>query len=373
MAFIFCKQHLFYSDKIHFNDYIQSQMSKMNFKISSESRSRGALYGLFIGDALAMPVHWYYDRLALQRDYGYVKDYLAPKNPHPDSILWRSSYEPFNEKGEILHDQAQYWGHPGIHYHQFLRAGENTLNVKLCTLLIESLNHNNGYDADDYLERYIGYMTTPGNHQDTYVEEYHRHFFTHYAQGRLPKKCGVKEKHISGLVGLIPIIVYYRDDPEKASEAALEHLSLTHLGSKMEMAASLFIELFLEVLGGEPLKEVLTKGISKQASSFFNHPFLKWLPDADEVVIGQRLSPACYVEESVPSVIYLGLKYHQNSEKGLIVNTNLGGDNVYRGTVLGALLGAANGIEAFPERWIKGLVHPPPGLDSRTQTNNSST
>jgi len=307
-----------------------------------------------------MPVHWYYDRLALQRDYGYVTDYLAPKNPHPDSILWRSAYEPLNEKGEILHDQARYWGRRGIHYHQFLGAGENTLNVKLCALLMESLNNNRGYEADDYLARYIAYMTTPGNHRDTYVEEYHRHFFIHYAQGLPPRKCGVQEKHIGGLVGLLPIIVYFKDDPEKARASAQEHLSLTHLGSKMEMAASLVIDLFLEVLGGEPLKEVLTRGIQRQASPFLRHPFLKWLPDADDLVIGQRLSPACYVEESIPSVVYLALKYPQDPEKALIVNTNLGGDNAYRGAVLGALLGAANGLEALPERWVKGLVDPPP-------------
>ena len=40
----------------------------------SDSRSRGALYGLYIGDALAMPVHWYYNREALMRDYGLVTD-----------------------------------------------------------------------------------------------------------------------------------------------------------------------------------------------------------------------------------------------------------------------------------------------------------
>jgi hypothetical protein len=34
------------------------------------SRSRGALYGLYIAGALAMPVHWYFDRQALFRDYG---------------------------------------------------------------------------------------------------------------------------------------------------------------------------------------------------------------------------------------------------------------------------------------------------------------
>ena len=37
---------------------------------SFASRARGALYGLAIGDALAMPVHWYYDRAALRADYG---------------------------------------------------------------------------------------------------------------------------------------------------------------------------------------------------------------------------------------------------------------------------------------------------------------
>ena len=122
---------------------------------SLPSHCRAVLYGLFVGDALAMPVHWYYDRSALMRDYGLVTDYLDPRNPHPDSILWRSSYQPPNEKGDILHEQAQYWGRRGVHYHQFLKAGENTLNLRLCALLIESLNEKGRYDPDDYLQRYI--------------------------------------------------------------------------------------------------------------------------------------------------------------------------------------------------------------------------
>ena len=330
--------------------------------VSMESRKRGGLYGLFIGDALAMPVHWYYDRLALQRDYGQVRDFLAPRNPHPDSILWRSSYEPIGKAGDILHEQAQFWGQRGIHYHQFLKAGENTLNLKLCALLIESLNEKGGYDADDYLSRYISYMTTPGNHHDTYVEEYHRHFFTQYAKGVPPRKCGVQEKHIGGLVGLVPIVVFYKDDPEEARKAALEHLSLTHLGAKMENAALLLADLLLRILHRLSLREALMVEIEKQKSPFAGYPFLKWLEEADELVVGSRFSTACYVEESVPSVIYLALKYHDDPEGGLIANTNLGGDNAYRGAVLGALLGAANGVEAFPERWIKGLRHPPPEL-----------
>jgi ADP-ribosyl-[dinitrogen reductase] hydrolase len=41
------------------------------------AKSRGTFYGLCIGDALAMPVHWYYNRQALKEDYGRVTDYLV--------------------------------------------------------------------------------------------------------------------------------------------------------------------------------------------------------------------------------------------------------------------------------------------------------
>jgi ADP-ribosylglycohydrolase len=309
-----------------------------------------------------MPVHWYYNRQALKEDYGRVTDYLAPRNPHPDSILWRSSYAAPGAKGEILHDQAQYWGQKGIHYHQFLKAGENTLNVKICRLLIESINQIGSYDADDFLRRYIAFMTTPGKHADTYIEEFHRNFFANYARGLPPDKCGVKEKHIGGLVGIIPVAVFYFNRPEKAREAALAHLALTHPGLKMETAGSLIIDILLKVLNGIPLKAAILEQIETQSNPLLGHPYTKLLDDPDDRVIGPRFSTACYVEDSVPAVVYLALKYHDDPANALIVNTNLGGDNAARGSVLGALLGAAHGVEKFPDRWIQGLLEPLPDL-----------
>jgi ADP-ribosylglycohydrolase len=278
--------------------------------------------------------------------------------------LWRSYYKPPNKKGEILHDQARFWGKRGIHYHQFLKAGENTLNLKLCTILMQSLNEQKGYVADNYLKRYVGFMTTPGSHRDTYVEEVHRNFFTNYAKGLPLRKCGTTEKHIGGLVGLVPIVVYYKDQPADARAAAFEHLSLTHLGSRMEAAASLLIDLLLQLFSGTPLRETISNTMERQENPLLGLPLLQWLDDPDEMVIGQRLSTACYVEDSVPAVVYLAFKYHDNIERALIVNTNLGGDNVHRGAVLGALLGAANGMGSIPERWVKGLLQPPPDLCS---------
>jgi ADP-ribosylglycohydrolase len=329
---------------------------------SIDSKFRGTLDGLCIGDALAMPVHWYYNRMALINDYGRVTDYLAPRNPHPDSILWRSTYVAPNAKGEILHDQARYWGQRGIHYHQFLKAGENTLNVKICRLLIESINATGAYDADDYLSRYIAFMTSPGNHRDTYVEEYHRHFFTNYARGLPPRNCAVAEKHIGGLIGMIPVVLFFSKDAPKAREAALAHLALTHPGSRMRTAGSLIISILLEVLNATPLKEAILTEIKAQHNPLLGHPFVKLLDEPDERVIGPRFSTACYVEDSVPAVVYLALKYHDDPQKALIANTNLGGDNAARGAVLGALLGAAHGLEKFPERWVDGLVDPLPDI-----------
>ena len=102
-------------------------MVEMSSYESCASRSRGAIYGLYTGDALAMPVHWYYDRAALRRDYGTVDRFKEPMNPHPDSILWRSMYCPPNERGDILREQAVYWGRPASTTTSFWRRARTRL------------------------------------------------------------------------------------------------------------------------------------------------------------------------------------------------------------------------------------------------------
>ena len=306
-----------------------------------EQKIVGSLLGLFIGDALAMPVHWYYDRSALKQDFDWISDYRSPRNPHPNSILWRSHYQALNEKGEILHQQAQYWGQRGVHYHQFLKAGENTLNLKLAGLCWKLCGE--GYDKDEYLQRYISYMQDPHSHQDTYLEECHRGFFTNLARGKRPDKCAVEEKHIGGLVHLFPVYLATRD-----RALALEHMAITHAGQKMQETGRQVLDVLEACLEGGDVEELLRRLLGKQKMS--------WLPLADEEVIGQRLSTACYVEDSWPAVMYLLVKYLDQAKKALEVNTNLGGDNCYRGAVLGGLLGAYHGASVWPEKWVQGLV-----------------
>ena len=319
--------------------------------VTDEKRT-GALWGTFIGDALAMPVHWYYDRAALRRDYGIVRGYLAPRNPHPDSILWRSAYTPLNERGDILHEQAQYWGQRGIHYHQFLRAGENTLNLQLGRVLIESLIARGRHDAEDYLQRYLDFMLTPGRHRDTYVEECHRKFFTAYARGTHPRKCGGSDIHIGGLAHVGALSAFLGGEPGAAREAVREHVPLTHRDPEVLKAADALVQILGTVLAGGGLREAIFEHGSDWLS---RRKAEQWSREPDDVVIGHRVSPACYIADAFPASLYLAWKYADDFEAGVIANANVGGDNCHRGAVVGALLGAAVGTGQIPARFCDGL------------------
>ncbi len=317
----------------------------------SEMRKRNCLLGAFLGDALAMPVHWYYDRGALVRDYGRVTELVAPKNPHADSILWRSSYAAPNAKGDILHEQAKYWGRRGVHYHQFLRAGENTLNMQLGLELLESLRACGGYDRADYMRRYIEFMTTPGRHRDTYVEECHRNFFSKYARGKKPEDCGGEDIHIGGLAHVPILAVWYADDEAAALAAVREHVRVTHRGELIETAARDLTKMLVAILNGAGVRE----SIEKHGNGWVGRKKLQaWAARPDEEVVGAVLSPACYLEDSFPASLFLAWKYADDLETALVVNANLGGDNCHRGIVVGALVGA--GGAPVPERWERGLV-----------------
>jgi len=311
---------------------------------------QNAYIGSLVADAVSMPVHWYYDREALRAEYGEISDYLVPKNPHTGSILWRSQYTAPNEKGEILHDQAVYWGQRGIHYHQFLQAGENTLNFQLAGELVRLSEQNGGYDPDAWLAHYIDFMLTPGKHRDTYLEEYHRGFFTRYALGKPPRKCAIQDEHIGGLAQ-VPALCYVMQNAELPDlrAAVKEHVGLTHAHANVLRAADTLARLLFRIREGLSLRE----SIRREAGDWISgNKADGWISQPDTHVVGQRFSPACYIAESMPASLYLAWKYHDDFDSGITANTMVGGDNCHRGAVVGSLLGVANGV---PEKWLENL------------------
>ncbi|MBT8044243.1 MAG: ADP-ribosylglycohydrolase family protein [Verrucomicrobiae bacterium] len=299
---------------------------------------QAAHHGALIADALAMPVHWYYDRDAMDRDYPDLTTCHDPLPQHPDSILWRSQYTPLNEKGDILHDQAEFWGKRFVHYHQNLRAGENTVNFQLAVALYDQVQAHGNYDPTRWAKRYVDLMLTPGWHRDTYVEEYHRAFFTRYARGKPILKCGISDEHIGGLATVPALLAALPDFPvHDHRQTVKDHVALTHRHSNVLRAADCLTRLLRHIADGTPLRNAL---MTAAGDWFSTRKAETWSHQPDRHVIGRRFSPACYIDQSFPASLYLAWKYHDDFPAAVIANAKVGGDSCHRGAVVGSLVAA---------------------------------
>jgi len=314
------------------------------------SRWHQAFLGSLVGDALAMPVDGYYDRGALRRDYGIVDRYLSPKPQHPDSILGQSRYRPENGRGDILREQGIYWGQPGVHHDQFLSAGENTLDFRLAGEVHRIVRHFGYYDADAWLRHYIECMLTPGWHRDTYVEEYHRIFFTQFAQGKPPRECWSEDGGISGLAQLPALLGALPPmDTRARISIAAEHVRLTHRHPKVLDAAETLVRMLHAIAGGAHVREAIEREGAGWMSAYQAQA---WTRLTDDTVVGEEVGPDRQIENAFPASLYIAWKYAEDFSAGVEANAMAGGAGCHRGGVVGALLGAANSV---PKRWLTNL------------------
>lgn len=356
----------------------------MDHNPSQPLRVTWALKTSFIADALAMPVHWYYQPIEIERAFtGGIQRFEAAPEFHPSSIMslhskhkgGRQSNDR-SSKGHAAHDQppqvigdiilkdkAQFWDKPNVHYHQGMLAGENTLNAHCARVLMRTLAHSpQRYDRQAFVNAYIDFMTmTPATHPDTYAESYHRGFFANLAQGRKPENCGMithDTASIGALVTIAPLV--FSERLKSISEAEIKitcraHLALTHPDESLMQVCDSYVQLLCGLLDGpdEAGAEALLLEASIGLTSTNLASLLKRnMPDNQ--VVGQVFSRACYISDSWPIVLYLACKYQDDPWQALRVNTNLGGDNVHRGIVLGTLLGLQS--DTVATSWFEQLV-----------------
>ena len=328
-------------------------------------RSVAALQSLFVGDALAMPVHWYYSEHDIEAGFpgGIVQFEAAPAH-HPSSIMALHST---NQGGRgrqggasgrqvvgdvILKGKGQFWGQANQHYHQGMQAGENTLNAHCARVLLRVLAANTGhYHEAQFLDAYIQMMTADSpQHPDTYAESYHRAFFANWAMGKPHNRCAAvthDTPSIGGLVTIGPLVIgelMAGTALQRVREVALGHLYLTHPDAQLARVCADYVDLIHDLLFREPdqpAQQVLAEFANRAVGGNVEQLIQKTHNDAD--IIGGRFSKACYISGSWPGVLFLACKYLLDPIAGLRSNTNLGGDNVHRGSVLGFILGLATG------------------------------
>ena len=342
------------------------QMSSTGFQEHSRTileRARAGLRSLYVGDSLAMPVHWYYNPMDIFKDFpGGIQQLENAPTHHPSSIMSLHSTAQGGRRKQsagggreivgqvILKGKRAFWDIPHQHYHQGMRAGQNTLNAHCTRVVTRSITAAGGrYDPKRFLADYISFMTADNpQHPDTYAESFHRGFFANLENGNPPERCGAithDTPSVGGLVMVPPIAIatlLQGNSLESTQKVCRQHLFLTHPDAFLAKICDAFVQLISTLLFRE-VDENPEQYIADtaQRSMGINVRSLVAKARSDSDVVGGRYSPACYITDSWPSILYLATQYVQDPQAGLLANTNLGGDNVHRGAVLGVILGLA--------------------------------
>lgn len=113
--------------------------------------------------------------------------------------------------------------------------------------------------------------------------------------------------------------------------------------------ALLFSELLSNVLTGPSNITTLKQSIQQTADKIGLHKL-------DELINEDDPMSACYIQSSFPVFLFLTYKYADSFEKAILANANAGGENVARGSLIGAVLGAHYGFSQLPQ-WTHELYN----------------
>jgi ADP-ribosylglycohydrolase len=114
-------------------------------------------------------------------------------------------------------------------------------------------------------------------------------------------------------------------------------VGLTHAHQNVQRAADTLVRLLWALREGTAFEEAL----QREAGDWISlRKAERWRSQPDTHVVGNRFSPACYIDQAMPASLYLAWKYADDVSAALQANAEVGGDNCHRGAVVGALLGA---------------------------------
>jgi len=166
--------------------------------------------------------------------------------------------------------------------------------------------------------------------------------------------CGIKDIHIGGL-SLVPALLAGLEALDKTEENYLldctqELIQGTHTHPVTISTAKDLTRILLALNNRAEIRSTL------QTLRLSNVPLTsikKWEGMPDRKVVGEILSPACYLPESFTAALYFAWKYSDDFSLAILANAKVGGDNCHRGVVVGSIVGMQTGI---PRKWLQDLV-----------------
>ncbi len=325
--------------------------------------------GAWIGDALGLGPHWYYDFEELRRDYGdWIDGYTDPK--------------------------------PG-RYHDGMRAGQLSQSGWILRMTVRSLVERGDYDQDDFCRRLEEELfplldgmpvSGPGGYTSQSIRETWRR---RVRQGLSWDKTGGNADTTEAIERTLALAIRYAARPGKLAESISRNTVLTQADDVVVSLTVAYGAVLGMLVRGEPLDGALSMKlmdlVKKGELPFhavtsdnlqppkpgepepsrvgrFASPDALLSPSymasaaADPDI---RIEPAwkvslvygmpCAIYHMLPAAYYLAARFADDFESAVLHAVNGGGQNQVRAILTGALVGAQVGLSGIPRRFVDGL------------------
>lgn len=333
-------------------------------------RAAGALLGAFIGDAMGLGPHWYYDLDELRRDYGpWITGYTDPK--------------------------------PG-RYHAGLKAGQLSQAGFILDLLLASLVERQGYDEPDFCRRLDEELLplldgTPVSGPGGYTSQSIRELWRQRVEQHLPwGRTGGPADDTEAIERTLALAVRYARHPARLARTISSNTVLTQNDPAivaMTVAYGAVLGLLVQghpldtrlsgtlmhlaTRGDLPFHHVTGENLQPPRSGDPDPPRAGLFASPDALLTPSymasaaadpdvRIEPAwkvslvygmpCAIYHQLPAVYYLAARFRDDFESALLHAINGGGQNMARAMLTAALVGAQVGLAGIPQRFLTGLA-----------------
>jgi ADP-ribosylglycohydrolase len=334
-----------------------------------KDRAAGAIMGAFIGDALGLGPHWYYDLDELRRDYGeYITGYT---DPWPDR------------------------------YHAGLKAGQLSQAGFILKILLNSLVECGGYDEADFCRRMDRDLLplldgTPVNGPGGYTSQSIRELWRQRVEQGVPwGQTGGHADTTEAIERTLALAVRYAGSPARLAESITSNTLLTQIDHTLVSMTVAYGAVLGMLVQGHALDQQISAKLMRQVkkgelpfhavtsdnlkpprpgdpdpprSGKFASPDALLTPSyqaAAAVDPGIRIEPAwkvslvygmpCAIYHQLPAAYYLAARFKDDFESAVLHAVNGGGQNQARAILVGALVGAQVGLSGIPRRFPDGL------------------
>ncbi|QOP41388.1 ADP-ribosylglycohydrolase family protein [Sulfurimonas marina] len=337
--------------------------------ITVQERAVGAIIGAFIGDALALGPHWYYDIEQLHQDYGvWIDTFTEPK------------------KGR---------------YHENEKAGNFSQSGYILKLMIRSIIDQGGYVQKDFCKKLDEDLLpkidgTPISGPGGYTSQSIRAIYRQRIEQKLSwDEVGSRADTTEAIERTLALAVRYAFDPKELARSISNNTFLTQVDDIVGSITVAYGAVLAQLIQGEKLdKDISTKlmrlvksgdlpfhtvtsnnlqppktgskdpsniGLFASPDALLTPSFIAQAANDPDITIEPAWKASlvygmpCAIYHIVPASYYLASRFHNDFESAILHALNGGGQNQARSILTGALVGAQVGINGIPKKFIDGL------------------